>query len=117
MKFVQEHGASRPLISFLYLYFPPPPLKLCVNLAQFSVPNFLSIHAGGATNAYTTAEHTTYYFTVNQCDLEQGLDRFAQFFVAPLISQDGESVSYPLTFCLYLLLFNAGSPDTDPQMS
>jgi len=49
---------------------------------------FISEH-GGMTNAYTAAESTCYMFEVNSAALEGALDRFAQFFIAPLISQDG----------------------------
>lgn len=44
---------------------------------------------GGSTNAYTAAESTNYYFSVNADALGEALDRFAQFFIAPLISADG----------------------------
>ncbi|KAG2427393.1 hypothetical protein HYH02_014613 [Chlamydomonas schloesseri] len=49
---------------------------------------FISDH-GGATNAYTSAEHTNYHFDINWESLGEALDRFAQFFIEPLISQDG----------------------------
>lgn len=45
--------------------------------------SFLSNH-GGHSNAYTAAEDTNYYFEVNQEHLEGALDRFSQFFIAPL---------------------------------
>ncbi|XP_059471054.1 insulin-degrading enzyme isoform X2 [Neocloeon triangulifer] len=48
---------------------------------------FLSEHSG-SSNAYTSAEHTTYYFDVAPEHLKDGLDRFAQFFVAPLFTED-----------------------------
>ena len=44
---------------------------------------------GGSTNAYTSAESTNYHFDVNQEHLDGALDRFAQFFISPTISQDG----------------------------
>ena len=44
---------------------------------------------GGQTNAYTSSEDTNYHFEVNWEALEDGLDRFAQFFISPLISADG----------------------------
>jgi len=44
---------------------------------------------GGSTNAYTSSESTNYHFDVNQEHLEGALDRFAQFFISPTISQDG----------------------------
>lgn len=49
---------------------------------------FISQH-GGKTNAYTANESTNYHFDVNPEHLEPALDRFAQFFIAPLISADG----------------------------
>ena len=49
---------------------------------------FISEH-GGFCNAFTAAEDTNYHFDVNSSDFEPALDRFAQFFVAPLISKDG----------------------------
>ena len=51
---------------------------------------FISEH-GGFCNAYTAAEDTNYHFDVNCGDFADALDRFAQFFVAPLISEDGVS--------------------------
>jgi insulysin len=33
-------------------------------------------------------EHTNYYFDVNHEHLEESLDRFAQFFIAPLFSEE-----------------------------
>ncbi|KAK9803974.1 hypothetical protein WJX72_009535 [[Myrmecia] bisecta] len=49
---------------------------------------FVSEH-GGSTNAYTAGEDTNYHFDVNWDHLEPTLDRFAQFFISPLISVDG----------------------------
>ncbi|XP_020678090.1 insulin-degrading enzyme-like 1, peroxisomal [Dendrobium catenatum] len=46
------------------------------------------IEHGGSTNAFTTAEHTNFYFDINTDCLEEGLDRFAQFFIKPLMSPD-----------------------------
>ncbi|EFC40868.1 peptidase [Naegleria gruberi] len=42
---------------------------------------------GGATNASTSAEKTTYYFTISNDYLEEALDRFAQFFISPTFSE------------------------------
>ena len=47
---------------------------------------FLSSH-GGMSNAYTDSEDTVYFFDVNQEHLAGALDRFAQFFIAPLFTQ------------------------------
>ena len=44
---------------------------------------------GGHTNAYTASEDTNYHFECNWEALEGALDRFAQFFIAPLIAEDG----------------------------
>ena len=45
---------------------------------------YLSGH-GGSSNAYTADEETCYYLSVNAGALDGALDRFAQFFVAPLL--------------------------------
>ncbi|XP_020519710.1 insulin-degrading enzyme-like 1, peroxisomal isoform X2 [Amborella trichopoda] len=43
---------------------------------------------GGHANAFTASEHTNFQFDVN-CDyFEEALDRFAQFFINPLMSPD-----------------------------
>lgn len=44
---------------------------------------FINQH-GGYHNAYTAAEHTNYFFEIDNDQLEPALDRFAQFFIAPL---------------------------------
>ncbi|KAI0220840.1 Insulin-degrading enzyme [Lamellibrachia satsuma] len=46
---------------------------------------FLSEHAGGS-NAFTSAEHTNFYFDVAPEALPGALDRFAQFFLCPLFT-------------------------------
>ncbi|MFQ5938235.1 MAG: insulinase family protein, partial [Acidiferrobacterales bacterium] len=46
---------------------------------------FISQH-GGRHNAYTAYEHTNYFFDVDKDYLEPALDRFAQFFIAPLFT-------------------------------
>ncbi|KAJ3126641.1 Insulinase (Peptidase M16) [Nowakowskiella sp. JEL0407] len=48
--------------------------------------DYLSKHSG-YSNAYTSAEHTNYYFSVGSDFLEGALDRFAQFFISPLFSE------------------------------
>eukprot|EP00882_Tetradesmus_deserticola_P020972 GHRQ01022665.1.p1 GENE.GHRQ01022665.1~~GHRQ01022665.1.p1 ORF type:complete len:274 (+),score=115.83 GHRQ01022665.1:417-1238(+) len=45
--------------------------------------SYLSKH-GGSSNAFTELEFTNYHFEVAPAHLEAALDRFAQFFVAPL---------------------------------
>ncbi|XP_025073712.1 insulin-degrading enzyme-like [Pogonomyrmex barbatus] len=42
---------------------------------------------GGTSNALTHLDHTTYYFDVTPEKLEGALDRFAQFFLAPLFTE------------------------------
>ncbi|KAG2687116.1 hypothetical protein I3843_09G037900 [Carya illinoinensis] len=46
------------------------------------------IEHGGRTNAFTASEHTNYHFDVNTDCFEEALDRFAQFFIKPLMSAD-----------------------------
>ncbi|CAN6586428.1 unnamed protein product [Malus baccata var. baccata] len=52
-----------------------------------SYSKYITEH-GGRTNAYTASEHTNYYFDVNSDGFEEALDRFAQFFINPLMSAD-----------------------------
>jgi len=47
---------------------------------------FLSQH-GGRSNAYTAAENTNYHFDITPQHLDEALDIFAQFFVAPLLRE------------------------------
>jgi insulysin len=44
---------------------------------------FINAH-GGSNNAYTGIDRTNYFFSVEPASLAPALDRFAQFFVAPL---------------------------------
>ncbi|XP_013403642.1 insulin-degrading enzyme [Lingula anatina] len=46
---------------------------------------FLSEH-GGSSNAFTSAEHTNYFFDVAPEHLKGAMDRFAQFFLCPLFT-------------------------------
>lgn len=48
---------------------------------------FISQH-GGSYNAYTAAENTNYFFDIDNNKLDDALDRFSQFFVAPLFSPE-----------------------------
>jgi secreted Zn-dependent insulinase-like peptidase len=48
---------------------------------------FISSHSGGH-NAYTSFEHTNYFFDIDPVYLEPALDRFARFFIAPLFTAD-----------------------------
>ena len=43
---------------------------------------------GGHSNAYTAPDHTNYHFEVNHDGLPEALDRFGQFFIAPLLSYE-----------------------------
>lgn len=43
---------------------------------------------GGSNNAYTAANHTNYFFDVQTEGYEGALDRFSQFFIAPLFSEE-----------------------------
>lgn len=49
--------------------------------------DFINSH-GGTHNAYTSLEHTNYFFDVQAGNLSPALDRFSQFFVAPLFNED-----------------------------
>ncbi|KAL5556247.1 hypothetical protein UlMin_038483 [Ulmus minor] len=52
-----------------------------------SYKKYITEH-GGSTNAFTAGEHTNYYFDINADCFEEALDRFAQFFIKPLMSAD-----------------------------
>ncbi|KAL5540423.1 hypothetical protein UlMin_044939 [Ulmus minor] len=52
-----------------------------------SYSKYITEH-GGSTNAFTAGEHTNYYFDINADCFEEALDRFAQFFIKPLMSAD-----------------------------
>lgn len=52
-----------------------------------SYSKYITEH-GGHTNAFTASEYTNYYFDVNADSFEEALDRFAQFFIKPLMSSD-----------------------------
>ncbi|MCH8529465.1 MAG: insulinase family protein [Saccharospirillum sp.] len=43
---------------------------------------------GGSNNAYTAPENTLYFFDIGADHLEGALDRFSQFFIAPLFDAD-----------------------------
>jgi insulysin len=49
--------------------------------------NFMQSN-GGYNNAYTSTDHTNYQFEVRHEALAEGLDRLAQFFIAPLFSPE-----------------------------
>ncbi|KAL6075623.1 Protease 3 [Balamuthia mandrillaris] len=52
-----------------------------------SYSSYLAEH-GGSSNAYTDLENTNYYFDVTPDYFQGALDRFAQFFIAPLFTED-----------------------------
>ncbi|KAF5193472.1 Insulin-degrading enzyme-like [Thalictrum thalictroides] len=52
-----------------------------------SYSKYITEH-GGSTNAFTSSEQTNYYFDVNATSFDEALDRFAQFFIKPLMSSD-----------------------------
>ncbi|CAH2063828.1 unnamed protein product [Thlaspi arvense] len=52
-----------------------------------SYSKYIAEH-GGSTNAYTSTEDTNYHFDVNTDSFDEALDRFAQFFIKPLMSAD-----------------------------
>ena len=52
-----------------------------------SYQKFVSTH-DGFSNAYTADDRTNYHFEIDPEYLEEGLDRFSQFFIAPLFNQD-----------------------------
>ncbi len=45
---------------------------------------FVQAH-GGMANAYTSTDHTNYFFDVQPEHFPEALDRFAQFFIAPIL--------------------------------
>ncbi|MEZ5557216.1 MAG: insulinase family protein [Pseudomonadales bacterium] len=45
---------------------------------------FIAKH-GGASNAYTAGDHTNYFFDIQPDYFAPALDRFAQFFISPLL--------------------------------
>ncbi|KAL4202082.1 hypothetical protein AMTRI_Chr02g261950 [Amborella trichopoda] len=62
---------------------------------------------GGHSNAFTASKHTNFQFDVN-CDyFEEALDRFAQFFINPLMSPDAmmrEIKAVDSVACIFLSL-------------
>ena len=43
---------------------------------------------GGYSNAYTAPDHTNYQFQVLPDGFEGALDRFSQFFISPLFTEE-----------------------------
>lgn len=48
---------------------------------------FIAQH-GGSSNAYTAPDHTNYFFDIKPEQFQPAMDRFAQFFIAPLFASD-----------------------------
>ncbi len=48
---------------------------------------FIRSH-GGSNNAFTTYANTNYHFSIDAEHLQPALDRFAQFFIAPLFTEE-----------------------------
>lgn len=48
---------------------------------------FINQH-GGSNNAWTGTEQTNFFFCINADVFEESLDRFSQFFIAPLFSKE-----------------------------
>ena len=49
--------------------------------------DFISARSG-SHNAYTSFEHTNYFFDIDPQHFDSALDRFSQFFIAPLFSDE-----------------------------
>ena len=43
---------------------------------------------GGSTNAFTAYDHTNYFYDIDPDYLQPSLDRFAQFFISPLFTEE-----------------------------
>lgn len=48
---------------------------------------FINQH-GGSNNAWTATEHTCFYFDIHHLHFNEALDRFSQFFISPLLSDE-----------------------------
>ncbi|ABZ77218.1 peptidase M16 domain protein [Shewanella halifaxensis HAW-EB4] len=55
------------------------------NSGEYSA--FINQH-GGTNNAWTGTEHTNFFYSINADQFEDSLDRFSQFFIAPLFNID-----------------------------
>eukprot|EP00927_Polykrikos_kofoidii_P083675 TRINITY_DN8626_c0_g2_i1.p1 TRINITY_DN8626_c0_g2~~TRINITY_DN8626_c0_g2_i1.p1 ORF type:complete len:1023 (+),score=157.64 TRINITY_DN8626_c0_g2_i1:85-3153(+) len=54
---------------------------------EASYDEFLSKH-DGSNNAFTAQEETVYFNEISDAGLDEGLDRFAQFFISPLFKAE-----------------------------
>jgi secreted Zn-dependent insulinase-like peptidase len=48
---------------------------------------FINQH-GGSNNAWTATEHTCFYFDIHHQHFTSALDRFSQFFISPLLTEE-----------------------------
>ncbi len=48
---------------------------------------FINQH-GGTNNAWTATEHTCFFFDIHHNHFEEALERFSQFFISPLLSDE-----------------------------
>jgi len=64
---------------------------LFLGTEKYPLPNeyseFISKNSG-STNAYTSALETNYHFDCKNEALPEGLDRFSQFFIKPLFTEE-----------------------------
>lgn len=64
---------------------------LFLGTKKYPIPDeyqkFISDH-GGSHNAFTSLEHTNYFFDIHKDFLEEALDRFSQQFTSPLFNAD-----------------------------
>jgi insulysin len=56
--------------------------------------NFIS-HNGGVYNAWTAHDHTCYHFTINNAIVGEGLERFSDFFIQPLLKKSSLKKEIP----------------------
>lgn len=54
---------------------------------ETSFDNFMAMY-DGSNNAFTEQEHTVFYNEIGHAGFDEGMDRFAQFFIAPLFKQE-----------------------------
>lgn len=78
-------------MQLIYLFHYPLSSTLIIKCTfvyfQSEYLNYLSRH-GGSANAGTYADSTKYYFDVTPAKFNSALDRFAQFFIAPLYTEE-----------------------------
>jgi len=67
---------------------------------------FMAAHGGG-DNAFTSYDHTNYFFEIDEDSLEPALDRFAQFFIAPTFTPKYVSRERQVVHSEYTSKFNS----------